>query len=418
MKLKYKLFLLFFCFEITAKGQNYVYDNKIYLPQIKTVQCYNSQKEQSVPLITLKTNEVLLFSFDDLRGGVKNYSYTIEHCTQDWKPSKISSLDYLEGFSEDQLINYKYATNTLQKFTHYYLTLPNTQIKPKIAGNYLLKVYETGNAQTPIITQRFFVLNPIVNVGATVLQSTDVSNRRTKQKINFNIFYNQTLQNPDLDLKAIVMQNYIAQTAMLNNKPAFIKQGALVYNDLNTNEFFGGNEFRKFDTRSFRYKGAQVQEIYRDSTTNITLFTDISQNLARYSDQIDENGNFFIRNQDERNNDTNSDYMNVHFTLNTPKTNGSIYLVGRFNNYTLSSENKLIYDPNKNNYYVNLPLKQGIYDYKYILVDDLTNKINEVKFEGSYFETENNYQIFVYYRRPGGRWQELIGYTIINTVKR
>jgi hypothetical protein len=51
-----------------------------------------------------------------------------------------------------------------------------------------------------------------------------------------------------------------------------------------------------------------------------------------------------------------------------------------------------------------------------VWVDD--KKVDDVIFDGSYFETENNYQIFFYYRKPGSRWQELIGYSQINSVKR
>ena len=65
--------------------QQFVYENKVYLPQIKTVMCANSNKEQSLPVILLNSGEQIDFSFDDLDGGSKNYWYTIEHCTSDWK---------------------------------------------------------------------------------------------------------------------------------------------------------------------------------------------------------------------------------------------------------------------------------------------------------------------------------------------
>ena len=95
------LFFLLICSIQIAKAQNqqFVYDNKVYLPQIKTVQCYNAKKEQSIPVITLKSNDQLIFSFDDLDGGSKIYWYTVEHCTSDWKSSRISTIDYLESIS-------------------------------------------------------------------------------------------------------------------------------------------------------------------------------------------------------------------------------------------------------------------------------------------------------------------------------
>jgi len=403
-----------------AQDQQFIYDNKVYLPQIKTVQCFNTQKEQSLPVISLGTGEQLLFSFDDLTGGSQEYWYTIEHCTSDWKSSRLSSIDYLESFRDDRIINYKYSFNTLQKFTNYQIMLPNEQIRPKIAGNYLLKVYLQGNLQKPVISQRFYVVNNLINVGAEVAPSAQVANRFRNQKLNFTVFHKMPIQNPQTDLKAIVIQNNNPETAILNTKPTFIRQGSLVYNDLNTNDFSAGNEFRKFDIRSLRYKAEHVQEIFRDTVNNVVLFEDLSGNANKYTNVIDENGNFFIRNQEGRDDNTDSDYANVLFTLQSapPTIEGEAYVVGRFNSYVLSKDNQLNYEPSRKRFSTNLKLKQGLYDYKYVWLDKKTGKVDQTIFEGSFFETENTYQVFVYYRKPGMRWEELIGYTSLNSERR
>jgi len=414
-------FFLMISVQLAFAQQALVYDNKVYLPQIKTVQCYNKQKEQSAPVIGLKSGEQLLFSFDDLNGGSKNYWYSVEHCTSDWKSSRISTLDYVESFAEDRIIDYKYSFATLQKFTHYSLNLPNDQIKLKISGNYLLKVYEDGDPKKLVVTQRFYVTDNRVNAGIEITPSLQIPERPYNQKLNLSIFHKGlAVQNPYTDIKAVVMQNLDPETAIINTKPSFIKPDNLIYNDVTTNDFKGGNEFRKFDLRSLRYPGDHVQQIFKDSTYNAILFPDIVTNTQKYTSQFDENGNFFIRNQDGRDDNTESDYVQVLFTLNTqpPSPKGDVYVVGRFNNYNLLEENKLSYDPGKRRYNGHILVKQGLYDFKYIWKDQETGKINNTVFEGSFFETANTYQVFVYYRRPGSRWDELVGYTNIDSVKR
>ncbi|NQX52511.1 DUF5103 domain-containing protein [Pedobacter panaciterrae] len=414
-------FLLLLSIQIAvAQNQQFVYENKVYQPTIKTVQCYNSQQEQSLPVIALKSNERLVFSFDDLNAGSKNYWYTVEHCTSDWKSSRLSTIDYLESLSEDRITEYKYSFGTIQKYTHYQLTLPNTQIRPKISGNYILKVYEEGNQQKPVISQQFYVVDNVVNIGVDVVASSQVSLRFSNQKVNFTILHQMPIQNPYTDLKAIVMQNGNPQTAIINTKPNFIKPGSLAYNEVNSNDFLAGNEFRKFDIRSLRYKGDNVQEIIKDTTTRVVLFPDINTSKVKYSNLVDENGSFFIRNKEGSDDPTEGDYANVMFTLNAvpPTPNGEAYVVGRFNNYVLNEASKLNFESSRKRFYGNILLKQGLYDYKYVWLNKDTGKIDQAIFEGSFFETLNTYQVFAYYKKPGMRWEELIGYSNVGNVKR
>lgn len=402
----------------TFAQQTMVYEDKIYQPEIKSVQFYNATKEASFPIISLRSNEQVLLSFDDLRGRTRTLNYTIEHCDAAWNSSRLSPTEYLQSFTEDRIMNYNYSSNTRQKYIHYELTLPNQTIAPKLPGNYLLKVYEDGDPARLILTRRLYVLAPKVSIAAEMTPSASTMLRQTNQKINIQVNYGAlVVQNPYNDIRVLVMQNARPETGIMNARPALIRGSQLIYNDVNTYDFPGGNEFRHFDTRSLRLNSDRVQHIYQDTANTVTLLTDPLRDKPNYTFEYDNDGKFFIANQEGRDARTDADYAHMYFNLAANKTDkdGSVYLVGRFNDYRLDAASKMDFDQTSSHFYTSMLLKQGVYDYQYVWVDK-SGKADDAMIEGSHFETENDYQLLVYYRPAGARWDELVGYQLLNTV--
>jgi hypothetical protein len=416
---KYACIIILLFIAINTKAQT-VYDNNVFNPAIKSVEFYNAAKPGSFPLITLKSGEQVLLAFDDLRGGSRNYYYTLEHCNGKWTSSNLSTSEYLQSFNDDRITDYAYSTNTVQKYTHYEIKFPNENIVPKISGNYILKVYEDGDLSKMILTRRFYILGSKVGVAADVTASNMVQLRQTNQKVNVQINYGGLpVQNPNTDIRVMVMQNERSETAQLNIQPTYIRGSQLVYNDVSINDFPGRNEFRHFDTRTFKLNSDRVGHVYHDTAYTVVLLGDPNRNEPNYSFQYDNDGRFYILNQDGTNPRRDADYAHIYFTLAANKTpkEGTAYIVGKFNDYRLDARSKMEYEPIKGRYFTSQFLKQGVYDYEYIWVDN-NGKADDIPLEGTHFETENDYQVLVYYRPASGRWDELVGYRLLNTAKK
>jgi len=432
--LKKILFFVFLTFFTQAHSQttgeeDYVndnvlkYDDYTYKPNIRTVAIHESTWEYSIPIIDLNSNETIELSFDDLDGDQKQYSLTFVHCNADWTPSDLMISEYLNGFFDLNLINFTFSMNTLQKYTHYNILFPQQNLKFTKSGNYIVYVYVNGDKKDLVLSRRFMVYDNKVTVAHSFRQAMG-DEQFNKQHFDFTIYASgYDVTNPYTDLKVTLTQNNRWDNAVTNIKPTFMGGNQFTYSLDDASTFNGGNEFRYFDIRSMRFFTERVKEIYQDENlkNHVVLQSDEIRSTKPYLFYNDFNGSFLIRNREAiGNQDNEADYVFVDFFLPYPiaESSGNFYVMGKLTDWRMNKRSKMTYNYKRSGYEARLYLKQGYYNYMYVLSNDTKKGGDETVTEGNHWDTENDYCIYVYHRRIGTYYDQLIGYKKMNSLKK
>jgi len=398
------------------KSNFFRYENYSYKKNIRSVRLHEQSFEMSEPVLKLNSGQKLELNFDDLNGDYKEYSYTLIHCDAEWKPSDIMPMEYIEGFMDDKISYYRYSIHTLQRYTHYSVSFPNDNMKLTKSGNYVLKVY-LDNPSNVVLSRRFMVYDTKVAIEANVLRS---SNRSTEQEIEFTLDHSgYDITQANQDVKVALMQNGKWDNVLTGLKPSFIKDKQLVYNLGRNNVFKAGNEYRHFDIKSIKYQSEMVRKINRDSAlVQVYLVDDVKRSLKRYVSEVDINGKYVVRINEGKDNEVEADYVKVHFFLSSELIpDGNLYIFGALSDWNCRDDFRLNYSKLLSGYEGSVLLKQGYYNFEYGFLKDGQTAVDNTLLEGSFFETENDYAILVYYRAQGTFYEQLIGYRHINSMR-
>lgn len=389
-----------------------VFQNATYEPEIRTVLVYPEYGNESPylrPAVAPLGNQDLILEFDDLVQDSEDYRVKIIACNSDWTESELRSLDYLDDFNEFNIQRYEYSIDVKLNYVHYWFPVPRV----KRPGNYLLVAYRGTDQKDIILSHRFMVYGEQMSVGITSSLNGLSSVDRKRQQIDFVVNYGKAeIRNPMEQIKVVIRQNQRWDNAITTLKPTFVREidSQLEYRFFNfENAFMAGTEFRFFDMRSLQYPGQNVAYVDRQKRPiSVVLGLDKFRGTEAYSRIEDINGDFVVANADTGEGVVQSDYVQVSFNLESDeKINGEIYVVGQMNNYNLTPENRMSYDASTGIYHASLLLKQGWYNYKYEVQGD-SQPVNY--FGGDHFETENEYEIFVYLDPLTERGEYLMGY--------
>ncbi len=401
--------------QIYSQHKDLIYEDKVYNPDIKTVQLYADNGHPAAKLepavINLRKPLPLILEFDELYNDARYFQARIVHCNWDWTPSALRSIEYLDEYNEFEITNYEYSVNSKVPYTHYIFRLPQVN-QP---GNYVLVIFDRDDPDQLILSKRYIVYDQLVKISPLVEPSSSVGLRRSHQQINFTVNYNGVeVYNPSTDIKVIIRKNQSWVTAIYDLKPTSVKefQKIIEYRHFNMeNNFYGGNEYRFFDLSSVDAPGRNVDRIRSDDDRiDAFLFQDKRRDVEFYGDWQDYNGGYIISSIEGNDPVIEAEYVNVHFfLLSEQPLNSEVYVYGMLSQYNLLPSFKMQYESEFGGYRADLLLKQGWYDYIYY------TPANPYALEGSYYETRNEFEILLYYRPQGKISEYLIGYTKFNS---
>ncbi|PZV87390.1 uncharacterized protein DUF5103 [Algoriphagus aquaeductus] len=410
----------FLACSISAQAQ--VLEDRVFADHVFSARVFPEDGQISstidAPVVSLQDSKRLVLLFDDLAYDPELYTAKLIHCNADWQKSGLRDNDFLGTFNQFNVEDYNYSVNTRVPYIHYRFVVPQVTK----SGNYILKVYKNRDESQVLMTKRFMVYESLLNVGAGLVPPTQSEERSTLQQLNVAVNYSQTeVIDPSTQIQVVIRQNQRWDTAKRLVKPTFLNQNSKLirYESFDgENTFRAGNEFRFIDLRFIRATGVNIASI---KVEEAAIYAESNISTPRptepYSQYLDLNGQYVILTNDRPggNPEVESEYIltNIYYRDSPGK---DIYLVGALTSWGSSPEGKMKWDARKNVYFTELLLKQGWYDFQF--AEKSQNGLDSYAIEGSHFQTENEYEVFVYFRNLGSRYDQLAGYAYVQPNRR
>lgn len=384
----------------------------VFDESIKSLQVKLAGDDFAQPIAILGTDDRISISFDQLSDDREFFRYSLVHCNASWQPSGLVDSEFLDGFNEGTVDNYEYSQGTTVHYVHYQMTIPNEQVSPKLSGNYLLKIYPESDPDNTLLQVRFMLSEGSAFTTVSAASQTDIDYNKNHQQLSVIVdTEGADVDDPFNDLIIVAGQNGRLDSERILRQPLRIQGKKAIYEHQMPLIFEAGNEYRRFETVSTRYPGMGVEDIeYYDPYYHFTLIPDESRDEESYVYDETQNGRYFVREYNSSSSDTEADYVVVHFTLDYPEEPGTmIFLDGDFTQRRFDDNSRVFYNYASGRYERAMLLKQGSYNYQYLIVPPGAKRGYTKAIEGDKYQTINEYTVRVYHRRRGERYDRLIG---------
>ena len=392
------------------------YEQKIFSEDFKSLTFRTKSLILSEPLYDMSSKIPIIINFDLLRNHGESVQYEIIHCDKDWNKSDVLTMDAIDGFDLNFIENQEISYGPVQQYVNYNFQLPNDNTDFLISGNYIIKIFTEGKSENPLATLKFYVSEQISSINFLVDRSRNIEQSKYLQAFELECTYNSSdIVDPYENISINIQQNHQEFDQYWLSRPNFIKENKLVFLPSEDRIFNGGNEFRFFDMSSFRNGSQRIENIiFNDSIFKVSLKKDVRRSYKQYLQYKDMNGRFFIRTYDFDDANSQAEYGMVNFRLPMKQINNdSIYLFGQLTNWAIDDDFLMIYDSINNCYQNKSLLKQGFYNYIYVVKN--RNGISTRKIEGAHYESNNEYILKMYYNDPLNLCDRILSYKVVKS---
>lgn len=403
---------------IAASVAAYATDTRtaIFDSNFRSLRACTESNYYAPPVVELGGDDRVRIEFDEISPEMRYMRYSLLHCDANWQPSQLVESDYVDGFNEADIEEYDFSSGTFANYVHYGISLPNEDMPILLSGNYLLRVYPEEYSENTFLQVRFSIVEKAVDIFAEVTSRTDIDYNKSHQQVTVTVdTKDYRVENMYADLKVVVTQNARSDNEAIVTNPLRVSSNKAFFEHDRKLIFPAGNEFRRFEMTTTNYIGMGIDRYaYHDPFYHAELKIDEPRCYGSYTYDQTQYGRFTIRESNAFDSNTGADYMIVHFALDIPRqSGGDIFVDGEFTQHNFTNANRMHFNEATNRYELDMPLKQGAYNYQYLWLPHGSKAALTAPIEGDFYQTVNEYQIKVYNRRLGERYDRLIGYTVL-----
>lgn len=384
---------------------------------LKSLRVYSSLDQTEFPIIDLRDSikKSITIEFDILSVSMPNLNIIFKFCDSQWNPYENVFL-LNPGYNTEYNIWFERLPQRVTGARyHYQGSFPNRNVSFPFSGKWKFFIVDSQNPKQIYGEGKFFVIYPEVKINVSINRERAQSYNAELANLNYTYAIQSSFILPDSlfpsNVKAVeLIENRKLNFPIMIDRRQFDKTRFYEWNGSNRFTFIArdlrpGNEYRQTDLRDYNRFNTKEVNAKLDGIETSNFFKKLRSDL---------NGASFIT--DFRN--EYSEYLNVNFKIRPPENiTQPVFLVGSFNNWQVLPQYEMFDDNGLLN--LKIELKRGLYDYQYVVANYKNTSIENIDWnilEGNYWDTSNEYHVFLYYETTEkGGYDKIIGYRKIKS---